>query len=421
MTPARVLLVDDREGVRHTLRDILETFGCEILSASDGTTALELLATQDFDVIFLDLMLPDVSGIEILRKARESGRVLGKVIVLTGLPDAQSRAQARELGVFRYLTKTPIGVEEVRKAFAEATSDSPPPRAAPSGPAPDPYPAAVRRLVPRQRSTKPSARRPSLHRVLVLDDDRDWLETIEREMGSEFDFVLTTSIMEACRWAKRDHFALVILDLKLPGNESGLEVLARMRRYTPDLRAIILSGHTGPDSAMDDVARKRGALAFVSKGSTESLAATVRKFVDGSAAPPLRLFLSHARMDAEQVEKLYGKLVLCGMLPWMDTKNILGGKKWEPEIQKAISECDFFIFCNSRHSLDREGMIRKELRQALERGQGMLDDSIFIIPVRLDDAPITEPLGKYQCVDLFERDGFKHLLRALSAGSISRT
>ncbi|HEX5872727.1 MAG TPA: response regulator, partial [Longimicrobium sp.] len=396
----------------HTLRNILRSAGCAVWEASDGATALDLLRAHAFDVAFLDLMLPDLPGLDILRQAKEVGRAPGRVIVLTGLPDAKSRAEASELGVFAYLTKTPIDVEEIRRVFADAVAN-PSHAAVAAPPAPPPARAVRVTTAAPHQAGKARPARPSLPRVLVLDDDTGWLDTIRRELGADFDLTVTISPAEACRRVAREPFELVVLDLNLADGDSGLDVLTRMRRTRPGLRAIILTGSTA-DGGVADEARRRGALDFVTKGSFAALADTITSILNQRSAPPPRIFISYAREDKELVDKLYRKLLVAGLLPWLDSKNIVGGKKWEPEIRKAIDECDFFIFCNSIHSLDRDGMILKELRQAIERESGMRDDAIFVIPVRLDEAPLIKALNAYQCVDLFRRDGFAKLLQAVA-------
>jgi DNA-binding response OmpR family regulator len=116
----RVLIVDDKVVVRETIHDILLDFDCYVLDAETGETALELLEATTFHVIFLDVKLPGISGIELLRRTRECARELGKVIMLTGVPEAHTRIEAAQLGAFRYLSKTPLSREDVRRAFLDA-------------------------------------------------------------------------------------------------------------------------------------------------------------------------------------------------------------------------------------------------------------------------------------------------------------
>src|SRR5437773_1434969 len=103
--PIRVLIVDDKEWSRDTLKDTIFDFDCRFSEAEDGKSALELLELASFDVVFLDLKLPDISGLEVLRRARKLATDIGNVIILTGFPEDDTRKEAEQLGAFRYITK----------------------------------------------------------------------------------------------------------------------------------------------------------------------------------------------------------------------------------------------------------------------------------------------------------------------------
>ena len=416
--PARVLIIDDREIVRDTLRNILNGFICQFYEAKDGASALDLLRTAEFDVIFLDLILPDVSGTEILRKARTFQNELGKVIVLTGFPEATTQEQAADFGVFKYLTKNPIDHIQVRAAFTDAISalgfqmpaaEQPKKRTgSPKGAQP--------RGQRRTRSKKEKSRNNSHPRLLVLDDKQYWLDTVQLVLGKDFDIIPMTDPDTATRRAAKENFDLIVVDLKLSDGISGLDVLSQMRRANPTLRAIVLTGYPDYETAVQ--AGQRGALNYVYKGELGSLKDTITKVLSENVQAT-RIFLSYTKTDHTKVAHLFDKLMQYGFLPWMDDKSILGGTAWESAIQKAIEECDYFVYCVSRHSQEKEGVIRKEAKWALKRQEGLLDSTNFIIPLRLESCEVIEPFDKYQYVDLFKSDGFTMLLRTLSSKSTS--
>jgi len=129
------------------------------------------------------------------------------------------------------------------------------------------------------------------------------------------------------------------------------------------------------------------------------------------------VFLSYARSDGAAVRELYRFLDFEGFKPWMDTEDIPGGVEWESALNKAIQHSDFFCLCLTRNSVDRRGVIQKEIRAAFEKKEEMLDDDIYLITIRLEDCDVRdEKLRKFQWVDLFRNDGHDKLLFALNEG-----
>lgn len=116
----QVLIVDDRVNARRSIKSALLGFNCIFSEAESGEKALSLIAKNDFDVIFLDLRLPDITGLKTLRRAKEIRRDLGKVLILTGYPEEETQREADSLGVFAYLTKNPMERDKVIEAFRKA-------------------------------------------------------------------------------------------------------------------------------------------------------------------------------------------------------------------------------------------------------------------------------------------------------------
>ncbi len=397
----RVLIVDDRDIVRETVIDILSIFDCEFAEAGNAASALEEIEKCDPDVIFLDLMLQDeADGLDVLRQARRRDLARGKVIVLTGRPEIIPD----ELQVFAYLTKTPIDMDQVRETFKDALPDV---RLAPAALEASAAHAEVpnARAKPRRATTKDQ--RPS---VLVLDDKQMWLETIEQILGNDFQLTLTTSAEEAWKHARKRRFDLVVLDMKLLGGVSGLDVLERMRKAIPDLRAIMLTDRPDLRSAVESV--RRGALDYVSKADVANLAETAKRALSRQSLP--RVFLSYEKTDRPKVVRLHERLARKGALPWMDRKNIVGGRRWLPQIRKAIESVDFFVFCASPNSVTKRGVLQREVKWALEREEGVLDDDVFFIVLCLEPCNVPDALAEFEYIKLYERDGFKRLLSTLA-------
>jgi formylglycine-generating enzyme required for sulfatase activity len=127
---------------------------------------------------------------------------------------------------------------------------------------------------------------------------------------------------------------------------------------------------------------------------------------------PLKVFLSHAHADADAVRTLYDRLVADGVDAWLDKEKLIPGQDWEREIRKAVREADVVIVCLSKQ-FNQRGYRQKEVRIALDEAEMMPEGEIFIIPARLEECENLESLRKWHWVDLFEKDGYKQLLRSL--------
>lgn len=106
----RILVVDDERAIRKTLRAALASRGYAIFEAATGAEALEKSASSHPDVIILDLGLPDIGGIEVIREIR--ARAKTPVIILSVRDDIADKVEALDAGADDYLTK-PFGITEL--------------------------------------------------------------------------------------------------------------------------------------------------------------------------------------------------------------------------------------------------------------------------------------------------------------------
>lgn len=118
-SPQIILVVDDEPPIRRFLRASLAAQGYHITEAENGKNALALLERGGIDLVVLDLGLPDIDGVEVLRKIRVSGAST-PVIVLSSRNDEAVKVKALDLGADDYVTK-PFGIDEllarIRTAF----------------------------------------------------------------------------------------------------------------------------------------------------------------------------------------------------------------------------------------------------------------------------------------------------------------
>ncbi|MBP7687715.1 MAG: toll/interleukin-1 receptor domain-containing protein, partial [Thermoflexales bacterium] len=107
----------------------------------------------------------------------------------------------------------------------------------------------------------------------------------------------------------------------------------------------------------------------------------------------LRVFLCHASSDKPAVRDLYQRLRADGFEPWLDEEDILPGQDWKREIPKAVRESDIVLVCLSKHSINKEGYVQKEIKVALDVAEEKPDDVIFLIPVKLEECDVPERLA----------------------------
>jgi DNA-binding response OmpR family regulator len=107
---AQVLLVEDDAGIRAALSLALEDEGYDIMQASDGRTGLLLAASEQPDLVLLDLRLPDVSGFEVCREIRQKSNV--PIIIVTAQTDTHDLVAGLEAGADDYVTK-PVNTKEL--------------------------------------------------------------------------------------------------------------------------------------------------------------------------------------------------------------------------------------------------------------------------------------------------------------------
>ena len=103
----RVLVVDDEEVVRLGYRRVLSTDGFRVIGAGNGAEALDLMAGDRFDVVLLDLRMPGMDGLDVLRAIKERWPE-SEVVVVTGYPSIETAKEAVKLGAYDYIAKPAV-------------------------------------------------------------------------------------------------------------------------------------------------------------------------------------------------------------------------------------------------------------------------------------------------------------------------
>jgi two-component system KDP operon response regulator KdpE len=109
--PVRILVVDDEPAILRFLRAGLGSQGYLVVEAVTGQGALDAVRQRRADLMVLDLGLPDIDGLDVIRRVREAGAVL-PIIVLTSRENETAKVTALDLGADDYVTK-PFGMDEL--------------------------------------------------------------------------------------------------------------------------------------------------------------------------------------------------------------------------------------------------------------------------------------------------------------------
>jgi DNA-binding NtrC family response regulator len=225
-----LLMVDDEEEFLMSSAKALSRRGFEVDVAPNGVTALEMIELNDYDVVILDVKMPDIDGIEVFRQIRQTQPYL-PVILLTGHSSLEDAFQASKDGIADYLSK-PIEIEELTRVIRETVVQA--------------------KWHKKPDETVDSAEEQSeLVRVMLIDDEVEFLESMQRVLQRRNLEVITADGGEKGLDLLQESLVdVVVLDLKMPGMD-GLEVLRRIKSGFPSVEVIILTGHPSVETAME--------------------------------------------------------------------------------------------------------------------------------------------------------------------------
>ncbi len=205
----RIFVVDDDRDLAESLAEVLELSGHEVEIAHSGEQAIEIFRDRDFDVSFMDVVMPGMNGVESFLEIRKI-KPDAKVFMLTGYSVTQLLEQAMENGALGILEK-PIGVEELLQR--------------------------IEGMQPEQEGM-----------VLVADDDpafRDSLEEVLRQRG--YNVCVASTGEEAVERVLAGGIDVLALDLRLP-LLSGFEVYLELKKRGKAVPTVIMSGHLNEES-----------------------------------------------------------------------------------------------------------------------------------------------------------------------------
>jgi len=196
-----ILVVDDNEDLLETFAMILKRRGFNVETADNGASAVDKFKEQDFDVTLMDIVMPEMNGVEAFRRIREM-QPEASIILMTAYSDEEMIQTARDEGARRVINK-PIRIDQLIELIKEAAAGQP---------------------------------------ILVVDDDADICRTLTDVLKSQgYDVLTAGSGEEAIMISQEKDCQMAFIDVKLP-NIDGLETFLRLKEINPGILTIMMTG-----------------------------------------------------------------------------------------------------------------------------------------------------------------------------------
>jgi len=110
----KVLIVDDQFGIRILLNEVFQKEGYQTFQAANGVQALEILTKKEPDIVLLDMKIPGMDGIEILKRMKKLNQDI-RVIIMTAYGELDMIQEAKDLGALTHFAK-PFDIDDLREA-----------------------------------------------------------------------------------------------------------------------------------------------------------------------------------------------------------------------------------------------------------------------------------------------------------------
>jgi two-component system response regulator HydG len=231
-----ILVVDDNQDLLETFAMILKRRGYRVQTATDGLSAVNKFKEQDFDVTLMDIVMPEMNGVDAFKKIKEI-QPEATIILMTAYSDEELIQNAKNEGVCKIIHK-PIHVDQLIELINETAGSQP---------------------------------------ILIVDDDADICETLTQILESQgFEVASASSGEEAVTMTKDTSFQIAFIDVKLPKID-GLETLLRLKEINPDIIVIMMTGFRNEVKEALDKAQEASAITCLYKPFDPSIAAELAK------------------------------------------------------------------------------------------------------------------------------------------------
>jgi DNA-binding NtrC family response regulator len=237
----KILVVDNKPEITELIVRMLNTSGLWAEGTTSSKEALEKIKSNGYRLLISDVVMPDINGIELVRKVHERNPRL-EAILVSAYGTESTQEKLERMGVFGYLEKPVSGDNLLNMAEKAVKSD---------------------RILRLGYSDKETVMQFNRERVLLVDDNENILNMLSRFMTSH-GFRVTTALNGSIAYEQMllNDFDLIIMDINMP-RMNGVEAVKAVREHDSDTFILLISGEA--DSSEIEDAMRNGANKFLEK------------------------------------------------------------------------------------------------------------------------------------------------------------
>ena len=277
MDTRTVLIVDDDKIIREQLEKELKREFFRPFLAADGKTALEAFSQEKIDIVILDVKLPDIDGLEVLKRIKEK-KPDCEVIVITGFGAQEIAITSLRKGAIDYIEK-PIEMDELSAALGRAQE----------------------KLAEREELDYKN-------RLLVIDDEEEIVKRLKKFLEKEgYEVAYALNGKEGLNIIENSKVDVVITDIRMDDMD-GIEVLQRAKRLYQDIEGIMVTGFKEQELAIRSL--RAGAIDYITKPvNLDELLFAVKKAIERINLNRNRLYRNRElKISSEIVSKMNEEL-----------------------------------------------------------------------------------------------------------------
>lgn len=221
-TRPKIMVVDDDPGMRLVLEGIIDEEGFDVVGAADGYQAIDLAKETPFDLVFMDIKMPGINGVEAYREIKKVSPK-SVVVMITGFALDELIEEALKEGAYAIIYK-PFEVGQILAIVNKVAGTT---------------------------------------IVLLVDDkatDREMVRAILEDSGYQVNEA--SDGLEAIAMAAEKHYSVILMDIKMPGMD-GFTAAEKIHQFDPEAKAIFISGYTMEESVIESL--RKGAFAALAK------------------------------------------------------------------------------------------------------------------------------------------------------------